>query len=83
MTSPAPSDAEQTLELLLRAAADEPVRVRCAAYRTAAEWCGRPEEASRLKKLAAELEAADRRCQEFAFAFTQQTRAASAGSTQS
>lgn len=64
------TDLEIALEVLLRASVNEPIRNRCAVYRTAAEWCGNEVEATKLKRLAAELEAADRRCREFAFQFS-------------
>ena len=64
------TDLEIALDVLLRAAANEPVRNRCAVYRTAAEWCGNEAEAAQLKRLASDLEAADRRCNEFTFHFS-------------
>jgi hypothetical protein len=70
--------ASQSLSLVvetcLQAANDLPVTRRASLYRALADFCGVPQQSADLQKMAADLEAADRRCQEFAFAFTQQTR---------
>ncbi|TXH12080.1 MAG: hypothetical protein E6R03_13565 [Hyphomicrobiaceae bacterium] len=61
------SDLEVTLEFLLRAAEDAPLRTRVSILRTAAEFCGVQQEAANLHQIANDLERADRLCREFKF----------------
>ena len=61
------TDLETTLEFLVRASSEAPLRTRVSLLRTAAEWCGVEQEASNLLQLANDLERADRQCREFKF----------------
>lgn len=55
----------------LEAAEHWPLKRRIEVLRALAEFAGSPEEAQPLILLAADLEAADQRCREFAFQFAQ------------
>jgi hypothetical protein len=59
------------VSVCLEAADTLPASRRVQLYRSLAEICGCPTEASQFKALANDLEAADRRCREFAFQFHQ------------
>lgn len=61
------TDLEITLEFLVKASADAPLRTRVSLLRTAAEWCGVEQEAANLRQLATDLDRADRLCREFKF----------------
>lgn len=64
MRSPA---MQEVLSTCLEHAESLPVRRRASLYRGLAEFCGHPQEAREFNQLAADLDAADRRCREFAF----------------
>lgn len=68
------TDLEITLEFLVQASADVPLRTRVSLLRTAAEWCGSEQEAANLRQLATDLERADRLCREFKFSPVPQTK---------
>lgn len=55
------------IQTCLEAAPSMPVHRRVSLYRALAEICGCPQETASLRQLADDLEAADHRCQEFAF----------------
>lgn len=61
----------ELFEFVLTRAESEPAQRRVKIYRALAEFAGGAELTKKLNELADELEAADRRCREFAFKLTQ------------
>lgn len=62
---------QTVVEFCLEHAEAAPVARRAFLYRGLAEFCGDAAEQSTLLQLAADLEAADRRCREFAFRYAE------------
>lgn len=60
------------ISFCLERAPEAPVQKRVKLYRGLAEFCGNPEIAAEFRSEAAQLEAADKRCLEFAFKLTQE-----------
>lgn len=65
------SNKDTLVEFVLRHAANEPVHQRVKVYRALASYLGHTKQEKELLDRAGELEAADRRCREFAFQFQQ------------
>ncbi len=63
----------------LEASESRPLHQRIEILRALAEFAGSPDEATPLIALADDLEAADRRCREFAFQFSQAPTPAQGG----
>ena len=69
--SQASNSLVEVVNFCLDHAEQVPVTRRVSLYRGLAEICADAQESAALNKLADELEAADRRCREFAFRFKQ------------
>lgn len=75
MTSNPMSKNHLTLiQFILDQAPSAPVHKRISIYRGLATLCGDADEAKALEALADELEATEKRAQEFAFQFAQKTK---------
>lgn len=68
---PRSPELQTVLDFCLQHADAAPLARRVLLYRGLAEFCGDAKESRGFLQLAADLEAADRRCREFHFLFTQ------------
>jgi hypothetical protein len=60
---------EKLVQFVLEQSAEQPLSRRISLYRSLAEIVGNQKDTLRLKRLAEELERADKRCAEFTFQF--------------
>lgn len=67
------SNHEFIIDFVLSRAATEPVPKRIRLYRSLAEFCGDEKEIKSLNEMADNLAAAEARCREFAFHFSQKS----------
>jgi hypothetical protein len=61
-------------ESLLEFAEQQPMRKRATLYKALAEFAGDPVTTAELQVLASDIEAAEARCREFQFQFSESTR---------